>query len=71
VAEDWLTQEEAAAKLHVALDTMRRWLREGRFPRTRVGKRYLIPAKALEDYLQSGLQIGPRKSATPKKAKRS
>jgi excisionase family DNA binding protein len=75
--EDWITQEEAAQKLHVALDTMRRWVRQGHFPRTKVGKRYLIPIKALDDFLQSRLEYGarpvtPRKRVLPKKkAKKS
>jgi excisionase family DNA binding protein len=64
--EGWLTQDEAAEKLHIALDTMRRYVREGRFPRTKVGKRYLIPARAIEDFLQSGLVTGPR-IPTPRK----
>jgi excisionase family DNA binding protein len=67
-AGEWLTQEEAAGKLHIALDTMRRYVREGRFPRTKVGKRYLIPAKAIEEFLQSGLQTGAR-PVTPRKKK--
>jgi excisionase family DNA binding protein len=66
MTEEWLTQDEAAKRLHVALDTMRRWVREGLFPRTRVGKRYLIPAKALEEFLQSRLQTGAR-PVTPRK----
>jgi excisionase family DNA binding protein len=66
MTEEWLTQEEAAGRLHVALDTMRRWVREGLFPRTKVGKRYLIPAKALEDFLQGRLQTGAR-PVTPRK----
>jgi hypothetical protein len=53
---------------------MRRWVRLGYFPRTRVGKRYLIPLKALDDFLQSGLQHGarpvtPRKQASAKQQK--
>jgi len=64
--EGWLTQEEAAQKLHIALDTMRRYVREGRFPRTKVGKRYLIPASAIEEFLREGLLTGPRK-VTPRK----
>jgi excisionase family DNA binding protein len=60
LAEEWLTQEEAAARLHVALDTMRRYVREGRFARTKVGKRYLIPGKAIEEFLQKGLETGAR-----------
>ena len=66
VPEEWLTQEEAAARLHVALDTMRRYVREGNFPRTKVGKRYLIPGKAIEEFLQKGLQTGAR-PVTPRK----
>ena len=71
-AEDWITQEEAAQKLHIALDTMRRWVRLGHFPRTKVGKRYLIPIKAIDDFLQSRLEYGarpvtPRKKAAAKK----
>jgi len=31
--EEWITQEEAAERLHVALDTMRRYVREGCSPR--------------------------------------
>jgi len=58
--ETWLTQEEAAKRLHVALDTMRRYVREGRFPRTKMGKRYLIPLSAINDVLRSGLITGPR-----------
>jgi excisionase family DNA binding protein len=65
--EGWLTQEEAAEKLHIALDTMRRYVREGRFPRTKVGKRYLIPTSAIEEFLIGGLLVGPRE-ATPRKA---
>ena len=68
--DEWLTQEEAALRLHVALDTMRRYVREGQFPRTKVGKRFLIPAKALEDYLQSRLQYGARDAKPRKVAKK-
>jgi excisionase family DNA binding protein len=64
--EDWITLEEAAEKLHVVLDTMRRWVRLGYFPRTKVGKRYLIPLKALDDFLQSRMEYGAR-PVTPRK----
>jgi excisionase family DNA binding protein len=65
-AAEWLTQEEAAEKLHIALDTMRRYVREGKFPRSKVGKRYLIPASSIEEFLRGGLVTGPRE-ATPRK----
>ena len=67
-AEDWITQEEAAQKLHISLDTMRRWVRLGHFPRTKVGKRYLIPIKAIDDFLQSRLEYGARPVTPRKKA---
>ena len=63
---DWITQEEAAKRLHVALDTMRRWVRLGQFPRVKVGKRYLIPAKSIDEFLESRLEYGP-KPVTPRK----
>ena len=66
--EVWLTQEEAAAHLHVALDTMRRYVREGRFPRTKIGKRYLIPQSAINEVLRAGLITGPR-TVEPRKKK--
>lgn len=65
-AVDWISQEQAAEKLHIALDTMRKWVRLGYFPRTKVGKRYLIPAKALDEFLQSRLEYGAR-PVTPRK----
>ena len=65
-AEGWITQEEGAGKLHIALDTMRRWVRLGYFPRAKVGKRYLIPLRAIDDFLQSRLEYGPR-PVTPRK----
>jgi excisionase family DNA binding protein len=66
--EGWLTQEEAAEKLHIALDTMRRYVREGQFPRTKVGKRYLIPESAIGEFLEKGLLIGPREAKPQKEA---
>lgn len=67
-AEDWLTLEDSAQKLHIGLDTMRRWVRLGHFPRTKVGKRYLIPAKAIDEFLQSRLEYGARPVTPRKKA---
>jgi excisionase family DNA binding protein len=63
---DWITQEDAAKRLHVALDTMRRWVRLGQFPRVKVGKRYLLPAKSIDEYLERNLEYGPR-PVTPRK----
>lgn len=65
--DEWLTQEQAAEKLHIALDTMRRYVREGKFPRSKVGKRYLIPDSAIGEFLKGGLFTGPS-PVTPRKA---
>jgi len=68
LAEDWITQEEAAKKLHVALDTMRRYVREGKFARVRVGKRYLIQSKSIEDFLLKGLEYGSSPASASKRS---
>jgi hypothetical protein len=47
---------------------MRRYVREGKFPRTKVGKRYLIPESAISEFLQKGLLTGPREVTPRKKA---
>jgi len=64
--ENWITLEIAAQRLHIGIDTMRRWVRQGHFPRTKVGKRYLIPIKAIDEFLESRLEYGAR-PVTPRK----
>jgi excisionase family DNA binding protein len=56
--KSYLTVEEAAAQLRVAVDTMRRYLREGRLPCARIGKRYLVPAGAVGSYIQQHVVKG-------------
>lgn len=58
-AEDWITLEEAAEKLHVVIDTMRRWVRLGHFSHVKVGKRYLVKRQAIDDYLDGRVEHGP------------
>jgi len=69
----YLTVEEAAAQLRVAVDTMRRYLRERRLPCARIGKRYLVPAGAIDSYIQQHVVNGgkrPKGQAQKRKAPR-
>ena len=47
-----LTVEEAAAELHLSKQTVWAYVRDGKIPARKVGKRYLIPQAAIEDMLQ-------------------
>src|SRR5450631_3836272 len=51
---DLLTVEEVARRLRLHLDTARRFVREGRITATKVGRRYLVPEKALLRFIESG-----------------
>ncbi len=52
--EHLLTVEEAAKKLRLHLDTARRFVREGKLPATKIGRRYLIPASAIQEFIAKG-----------------
>lgn len=47
-----LTVEEAAAALHLSEQTTQRYVREGKLPATKIGRRYLIPESAVEAMLE-------------------
>jgi excisionase family DNA binding protein len=47
-----LTVEEVAAVLHISNQTAQRYVREGRLPARKVGRRYLIPEDAVEAMLE-------------------
>ncbi len=51
-----LTVDEAAEKLRVNTDTIRRLLRSKSLPGIKVGGQWRAPAKALEEYIQKGLE---------------
>jgi len=61
--EGWLTLEEAAQKLCIARSTMLRYLREGRFPRSKVGRSYFIPERAIEEFLRAHMVAEPHRDA--------
>jgi excisionase family DNA binding protein len=50
---DYLTAEEAAAIARTHPETMRQWLREGRLPRHKKGREWLVRRSDLEEYLKA------------------
>jgi excisionase family DNA binding protein len=46
-----VTLHDAASMLHVTVETVRRYVREGRFPAARVGRRYLLRKQDVAQYL--------------------
>lgn len=56
MAEELLTVEQAAERLQMHPDTIRRLLREKQLPGVKLGKRqWRVPAKALEECIQKSL----------------
>lgn len=47
-----LTVEEAATALHISNQTAQRYVRDGKLPASKVGRRYLIPENAVEKMLE-------------------
>ncbi len=50
----FVTLEQAARDLSVHIGTVRRWVREGKVPASKIGRKYLIPVKAFEDLVAAG-----------------
>jgi len=47
-----LTTEQAAQLLNVHVNTILRWIKEGRLPTSKIGREYRIPRKAIENRIQ-------------------
>lgn len=47
-----LTVEESAELLRVGVETVQRYVREGKLPASKVGRRYLIPEEAVKALLE-------------------
>ena len=47
-----LTVEDVAAALHLSAQTVWRYVREGKIPASKIGRRYLIPESAVEAMLE-------------------
>jgi excisionase family DNA binding protein len=65
----FVTLERAAKDLCVHIGTMRRWVREGRVPATKIGRKYLIPIKVFEELVAKGgtehIATAPKAVAAP------
>lgn len=69
--EELLTVEEAARRLRLSQETIRRWLREKRIRGIRLATAragWRIPAAAVDEMLSEGRQIPLPESADQKKA---
>lgn len=62
---NFLTVEEAAARLRVAPFTMRKYLREGRVRGVRIGRAWRIPEDALSFPILSATTLRPSLVASP------
>ena len=47
-----LTVEDTADELQLNVQTVRKWLRQGRLPGRKIGKEWRISRQELEDYLR-------------------
>ncbi len=56
--EQWLTLEDVAGRLRIHIETARRFVREGRLPASKFGKRYWIPENAIDEALRKNLTVG-------------
>ena len=47
-----LTVEEVATALHLSDQTVWRYVRDGKLPASKIGRRYLIPENAVDEMLE-------------------
>lgn len=55
----FLTTEEAAQLLNVHINTIVRWIKDGKLPSSKIGREYRIPREAIENRIQ-GARSGTR-----------
>jgi excisionase family DNA binding protein len=55
-----LTVEEFASAARLHLDTARRYVREGKIPAVKVGKRYLLKSSDVNAFLEHGTEGGEK-----------
>lgn len=52
--EKWVNLEDIAIHLSMSEDTVRTWIKEGKLPFYRVGKRYKFKISEVDDWIRAG-----------------
>ena len=52
--EPWVNLEDIAVHLSVSIDTVRTWVRNGKLPVYRVGKRYKFKISEIDEWVRRG-----------------
>jgi len=52
--EKWVNLEDIAEYLSVSKDTIRAWIRDGKLPYYKAGKRYNFKISEVDDYVRNG-----------------
>ena len=52
--EKWVNLEDIAEYLSVSKDTVRTWMKEGKLPVYRAGKRYKFKISEVDEWVRSG-----------------
>ena len=52
--EKWVNLKDVAVYLSMSEDTVRTWIKEGKLPFYRVGKRYKFKISEVDDWIRSG-----------------
>jgi excisionase family DNA binding protein len=56
--EKWVNLEDIAVYLSMSEDTVRTWIKEGKLPYYRVGKRYKFKISEVDEWIRSGKMQG-------------
>jgi excisionase family DNA binding protein len=52
--EKWVNLEDIAIHLSMSEDTVRTWIKEGKLPFCRVGKRYKFKISEVDEWIRTG-----------------
>jgi excisionase family DNA binding protein len=53
IMAEYLTVPQAAKECHVAIETVRGWIKKGLLPKSKAGGRVLITRQSLDDFIRS------------------
>ena len=57
--EKWVNLEDIASYLSVSEDTVRTWIRNGKIPVSRAGKRYKFKISEVDEWVRGGMNAEP------------